>query len=85
MLAQLQAHGYQLLVVSPNPISLERPDDKGRSDAAARIAQMERGLLLGRLRAAGIQVLDWAVDKPLDHAVHTHFGRRATVWRGGRR
>ena len=85
MLAQLQAHGYQLLVVSPDPISLERPDGDARGDAAARIARMERDLLLGRLRAAGIQVLDWALNKPLDHAVHTHLGRRATVWRGGRR
>ena len=82
MLSRMRAHGYPILVVSPNPVSLEPADGDRWSGLAVRIAHLERTLLLRKLQAAGIQVLDWAVHQPLDHAIHTHLGQRALLFRG---
>jgi uncharacterized protein (DUF58 family) len=82
MLTMMRAYGYPILVVSPNPVSLEPREEARWSQLAARITQLERTLLLRKLQAAGIQVLDWSVDEPLDHAIHAHLGRRALLFRG---
>ncbi|MGH2592857.1 MAG: DUF58 domain-containing protein [Anaerolineae bacterium] len=77
MLIRLRARRYQLLVISPDPIPLEvealgpRPEVK----LAARIARLERVLLIHQLRQAGAYVLDWRVDTPFDQAVHAALGR----------
>jgi uncharacterized protein (DUF58 family) len=36
-----------------------------------RLAEIERALLFGNLRRAGIQVVDWKVDQPLSTALHS--------------
>jgi uncharacterized protein (DUF58 family) len=76
-LVRLRARGYQLLVISPDPVTFEA--GKTRSDQAwelaARIARLERMLLLRRLRQAGIQVVDWQVDRPFDQVIHGAIGR----------
>ena len=46
-----------------------------------RIARLERALLLRQLRRAGIQVVDWQVDRPFDQAVHTSLNRTAHWFR----
>jgi uncharacterized protein (DUF58 family) len=81
MLTTMRAYGYPILVVSPNPVSLEPREDDRWSQLAIRIAQLERTLLLRKLLAAGIPVLDWSVEQPLDHAIHAHLGRRALLFR----
>jgi uncharacterized protein (DUF58 family) len=77
MLVRLRARGYQLLVVSPDPVSFEAQVLSAQPgvDLAARIAHLERALLLRRLRRAGIQVVDWRVDRPFDRVVHASLGR----------
>ena len=67
VLVRLRAQGYQILVISPDPVSFERADLKRGADIdmAARIAKIERAMLLRRLRQAGIEVFDWQVDTPL--------------------
>jgi hypothetical protein len=42
---------------------------------AARVVSLERVLLLQKLRAAGVQILDWNVSQPLDLAVKNSLGR----------
>jgi len=42
---------------------------------AARVIQLERGLLLRKVQHAGIQVLDWDVSEPFDLAVKRKLGR----------
>jgi uncharacterized protein (DUF58 family) len=77
MLIQLRARGYQVLVISPDPVAFELsglPMDKN-SALAARIVRMERDLLLQRLQRAGIQLLNWDVSKPFDKVVQGHLGR----------
>jgi uncharacterized protein (DUF58 family) len=77
MLLRLRARGYQVLAVRPDPISFEaRGLEPGPEvELAARFAYVERKLLLLKLRRAGIQVVDWQVDKPFDQTVHGSLGR----------
>lgn len=76
-LVRLRAHGYEILIVSPDPIAFEAAGvTAGRYTAIGeRLARLERTILLRRLRQAGIQVVDWAVDRPLDEAVLVSLGR----------
>lgn len=70
-LPRLRARGYSVMVISPDPVSfeiglLERSE---LLDTAVRIAQVERELLLRKLRQSGIQVLNWDVSIPFDRAM----------------
>jgi uncharacterized protein (DUF58 family) len=44
---------------------------------AVRIATLERQLILRRLQRAGILVVDWKVEQPLNQALFTAIGRSA--------
>lgn len=82
-LIRLRARGYQLLVISPDPVAFEArilgaSEAKGSPPAvelAVRIASLERALLLRQLRQAGIQIVDWQVDRPFDQTIHASLGR----------
>ena len=76
-LVQLRAQGYQILVVSPNPVKFELsylPQDRN-VELAGRVIQMERTLLLNRMQRASIQVLDWDVTEPFDIVVKRMLSR----------
>jgi uncharacterized protein (DUF58 family) len=88
MLVRLRARGYQILVISPDPVAFEaqglgvlegkalRPDAPATAvDLATRIARLERVLLLRKLRQAGVQVVDWQVDKPFGQVAHAALSR----------
>ena len=65
------------MVIRPDPVTFEI---KGREpepavELAARVIRVERALALRRLQQAGIQVVDWQVEKPFDHVVHASLGR----------
>ena len=76
-LVHLRARGYQVMVISPDPVRYEmthlRPGDEVRK--AARILRLERDLLLKHLRRAGIQTLDWDVSQPFDQVVRHSLSR----------
>ncbi len=81
-LIQLRAQGYDVLVVSPNPVKFELsylPASDARVDLAGRVIRMERLLLLQRLQRANIFVLDWDVSEPFDSLVKRTLGR-SSVW-----
>jgi uncharacterized protein (DUF58 family) len=76
-LIQLRAHGYQVLTVSPDPVSFELsflPKQK-EVGLAARVIRMERALLLRKLQRAGVQVLDWNITHPFDQVVQRELSR----------
>ena len=76
-LVQLRAKGYQILVISPNPVKFELsylPKNKN-VELAARVIQMERVLLLQKIQRASIQVLDWDVAEPFDLVVNRMLSR----------
>ncbi|MGD2158134.1 MAG: DUF58 domain-containing protein [Anaerolineales bacterium] len=72
MLIRLRGRGYALLVISPDPVSFEIKYTQMDTtlELAARIARLERTLMLHKLRQAGIQVLDWDVETNLDATLH---------------
>ena len=77
---RLRANGYQVLLVSPDPVSygLERDRSDREYILAARLARLERQVQLSSLRQLGIQVVDWQVEEPLQRAIHTALRRRRT-------
>jgi uncharacterized protein (DUF58 family) len=78
VLIQLRGRGYQVMVVSPDPVKFELgllPNSK-ETETAARIVRMERDLFLRRLGRAGVQVIGWDVSVPFDQAVGPSLNRR---------
>ncbi len=78
-LIRLRARGYQLLVVSPDPLAFEaeRLPTQPSVETALRIARLERRFVLRRLRRAGVRVVDWDVQRPLGEALYAALGRVA--------
>jgi uncharacterized protein (DUF58 family) len=76
-LIALRAHSYSLMVISPDPIPVELEALGGRPSAAlaARLARIERALVIRKLRQAGARVLDWNIGVPFEEAVYAAFGR----------
>jgi uncharacterized protein (DUF58 family) len=87
VLIRLRARGYQVMIISPDPVAFEvslihtdptfgcQKASLADIELAARIAQIERNLMLQRLQRAGIQVINWDVSKPFEQTVHSHLGR----------
>lgn len=82
-LLKLRARGYALLIISPNPIAFEQQDLAMTPDVAlaARIAHVERALLLRQCRMGGIPLIDWPVDVPLQQVVTVALGQAAALFR----
>ncbi len=76
VLIQLRARGYQIMVISPDPVAFELSylPDAPSVKLAARIVGMERNLLLKKLQRAGVQVLDWNVAHPFDQVLKRRLG-----------
>lgn len=76
-LLHLRAQGYEVMVISPNPVKFELsylPTNE-LVQLASRVIRMERTLLLQKMGRAGIHVLDWDVAEPFDHFVRRRLGR----------
>jgi uncharacterized protein (DUF58 family) len=71
ILVQLRGRGYQVMVVSPDPVKFEQKllPTSTRVDLAVRVIRMERELFIRRLERAGIHIVEWDVSIPLDQAV----------------
>jgi uncharacterized protein (DUF58 family) len=90
-LVQLRARGYQVMVVSPDPIVFEQDYLlRSRSSSlvsdvllSARIIRMERTLMLSRVRRAGIKVIEWDVSLPFDEMTRIAFRRAGRIWSQG--
>jgi len=76
-LMELRALGYQVMTISPDPVSLEMSylPASPTVEMARRVVSMERELLLQQLRRTGVQVLDWNVSQPFDLAILQRLGR----------
>jgi uncharacterized protein (DUF58 family) len=77
VLLRLRGRGYQLLVIRPDPIAFEMQGlaPEPSRELAARILRAERGLVRRRLQQAGVQVVEWPVDRLLDQMIHASLGR----------
>lgn len=76
-LVQLRAQGYEVMVLSPNPVKFEMSylPANDTVQLAGRVIRMERSLLLQKMGRAGIHVLDWDVAEPFDLFVKRRMGR----------
>jgi uncharacterized protein (DUF58 family) len=76
-LVQLRAQGYQVLIISPNPVKFELSylAKTRKVELAGRVIQMERRLMMQRVERAGIQILDWDVSEPFDQVVKRKLSR----------
>jgi uncharacterized protein (DUF58 family) len=77
VLLRLRARGYQLLVLRPNSIALEMQGlpHTQEVELAVRILRAEWEVVRRRLQQAGVQVVDWPVDRMLDQVIHASLGR----------
>jgi uncharacterized protein (DUF58 family) len=82
-LLQLRARGYQVLVVSPDPVGFEasmlrRPPSTYAAadiDLSSRILRLERRWALRRVRRAGVHVIEWNTGQPFDQLMRGAFKR----------
>jgi len=76
-LVRFRSAGFQLIVVSPDPVSYEvnsLPESNGAS-LAARIVRIEREILLHRLQRTGIQVVNWNTALPFENVIQGALSR----------
>ena len=64
---RLRAYGYQVLLVSPDPIDFARTAlEKDRATVlASRLAGVERRQEIAKIRQLWVPVIDWQVNRPL--------------------
>ena len=81
ILIKLRARGYQVMIISPDPITFQQSSlPKNRNtELGTRLAQIERKLLFKKLRYSGIVVLNWEVSTPFDQAMQVALGR-SSLW-----
>lgn len=83
LLVSLRLSGYQVMVISPDPVTFEARglDDRNSVKLAARIARIEREIVLRRLRHASIQVINWNTALPFEQAARATMSRPSTFLR----
>ncbi len=76
-LLALRAKGYQLIILIPDPVSLEMRtlEDDPQRELAQRLATLERRHLLNQLARGGVQICEWDVEQPLPEVVQRALGR----------
>lgn len=64
---RLRAYGYQVLLISPDPIHFAYPTllQDEHNQLAIRAAHIERRLRLNEIAQLHIPIVDWQVDQPL--------------------
>ncbi len=81
---QLRSCGYEVLVISPDPVSFEaRGFNLLAENPGIRLAQIERALLLRQLQRLGVRVLDWPVQRPFEPMVRSTLARVSPARRQG--
>jgi len=77
VLKRLQARGYALTVISPDPVLFEANHigDTKAAKLAVRLAKLERNQRLQELRRGRVNVVDWDTNKPLNPQM-----MRAMAW-----
>lgn len=70
--ARLRAYGYEVLLISPNPVdfSARKLPTTEINSLAIRAARIERVIMLQRLLKLGIEVIDWQVNESFEMAMN---------------
>lgn len=83
--SELRAVGYEILLISPDPVDFEARALGLKGDLAWKTARVERALTLKQLQRLGIRVVDWQVDRPFEALVRATLSRPAPGSRIGPR
>ncbi|TFG70444.1 MAG: DUF58 domain-containing protein [Anaerolineales bacterium] len=77
ILSRIKSRGYNILVVSPDPVSYEKTMmyDSEELEIGSRIARAQRVLWIRYLQRVGIPVVDWQTHQPLDVALQSTVRR----------
>ncbi len=77
---RLRAYGYQVLLISPDPIDFARPllPNDLATRLATRLTKVERDREFSKIAQLWIPVIDWQVSQPLDPLIraalsHSHI------------
>ena len=79
VIINMRAHGYAVIVISPDPIAYEYALAPDSDSTAYRIARAERSFILSQLRQSGVQTVDWIVDDPFELVVRNTLTRLPLV------
>jgi uncharacterized protein (DUF58 family) len=79
---RLRAYGYQVLLISPDPLDYAQPILPTDLDSrlAARLTRLERQIEINQITQLWIPVIDWQVSQPLAPLVRNAL-RRARIQR----
>lgn len=80
-ITRLRASGYDILVVSPDPVDFEAQHLGVKDEPAYRLACIERSLLLHRVQRLGVRLLDWPVSQPFAPLVRARLSRAPAAQR----
>lgn len=79
VIVRIRAHGYAVMVISPDPISYESATYRDSTSFAYRIADAERTFILRQLQGRGVQLVNWHIDQPLEGAIRDTLNRQPLV------
>lgn len=72
---RLRASGYEVMVISPDPVNYEARHLGIYGELAWQLAKIERALLLHKLQRMGVRIVDWDVSQPFEPLVRLAFSR----------
>ncbi len=79
VIVRIRAHGYAVMVISPDPISYQCAIYHDFTSLAYRLADAERNFILRQLRGRGIQIVNWHIDQPLEAALSRTAAHQSLV------
>lgn len=81
----MAARGYSVVVVRPDPLSLESPRPAPAREAAiaARLLRIDRVLTVRELERVGVPVVSWDVKEPFEACIRANIPR-LQIWRARR-
>lgn len=69
VISRIRAHGYAVLVVSPDPVTFEASNASDSSSVALRLATAERVMMLRQVHRSGVPTVNWNVNQPLARVI----------------
>ncbi len=72
---RLRASGYEVLVITPDPVDFEARGRKLYGELPWQLAKVERALMLHKLTRMGVRVVDWDVAQPFEPLVRSALSR----------
>ncbi len=78
VLGTLRARGYPIILIAPNPLSLE-PGERHAEESlvlARRVLRLKRTLLFTTLAGIGVWVVDWDLTQPLSYPASALLARK---------